>query len=171
MSNKKERGIMFSPEMIQAILDGRKTQTRREIKPQPEDNSELFGWTVPKYHQVVFGFDDEIHSIHENKYGKVGDHLYIEETDPKIWLEIIDIRVERLQDINRADAKSEGISTFWNRQGYSVCGVPNLIEPKLNQTWTYIEAFKHLWIKIKGQQSWDANPWVWVIEFKRINNG
>ena len=82
----------------------------------------------------------------------------------RITLEITGVRVERLQDISEADAMAEGI--------YS--------NPDFNGMWTAdgdthsskndgpIQAYRHLWVSLNGPGSWDANPWVWVIEFKKL---
>ena len=67
----------------------------------------------------------------------------------RITLEIIDIRVERLRDISRGDCISEG------------CPFPNIAKKYNPVKW-----FSDLWKSINGKDSWDANPWVWVIEFK-----
>lgn len=70
----------------------------------------------------------------------------------RITLEIIDTRVERLQDIDAFDATREGVG-----HGTPLC------------PWTNpVEEFKQLWVRINGQESWDSNPFVWVIEFKRV---
>ena len=67
----------------------------------------------------------------------------------RITLEITEVRVERLQDISEDDARAEGVE-------YEDCWT------------TYRQAFEGLWCKINGSGSWDANPWVWVIEFRRV---
>lgn len=71
----------------------------------------------------------------------------------RITLEITDVRVERLQDITPEDAKAEGVESFAR-------------EHKLTGYWT--TAFARLWMEINGKDSWDANPWVWALSFKRI---
>ncbi|EAA7570942.1 hypothetical protein FQO85_22510 [Salmonella enterica] len=74
----------------------------------------------------------------------------------RILLEITDVRVERLRDLNEEDAKSEGITP-------SAGGVlPG---------WEYRINFRDLWMDIYGTDNWEANPWVWVIEFKRVEGG
>ena len=65
----------------------------------------------------------------------------------RITLEITQVRVERLQDITEEDAYNEGVSTLWENNVY---------------------AFRNLWNSINGPGSWDLNPWVWVIQFKRV---
>jgi len=72
----------------------------------------------------------------------------------RILLEVTGVRVERLQDISEADANAEGCD-----------------EPARDQDWTQCRRwYRSLWDQINGTGSWEANPWVWVIEFKRIDN-
>ena len=76
----------------------------------------------------------------------------------RITLEITDVRVERLQDISGMDAKREGVS------------VPAHI-PEDGADLDYARrGFRRLWEEIHGECSWDANPWVWVIEFKKLGD-
>lgn len=74
----------------------------------------------------------------------------------RILLEITGVRVERLQDINEADSLAEGIQlserTGFYTPGSNACA-----------TWAY----RDLWEQINGVGAWEANPWVWVVEFKR----
>ena len=71
----------------------------------------------------------------------------------RIALEIIAIKVERLQDISEADARAEGVT-------------PTAFE-RLNDNWGGV-LYRKLWESIHGPGSWDANPWLWVIQFQRI---
>lgn len=87
----------------------------------------------------------------------------------RILLEITGVRVERLQDISEADALAEGIESLagdktiyhWDfpkpRPPYAVSGYKSARD-----------AYKELWVEINGRESLDANPWVWIIEFKRV---
>jgi len=74
----------------------------------------------------------------------------------RITLEIVNVRVERLQDISEADAQAEGA------EHYS--------EIDYTRGSTYQAVYRALWTSINGPGSWDANPWVWVIEFKRVDH-
>lgn len=80
----------------------------------------------------------------------------------RITLEVTDVRVERLKDISEADAAAEGVifnghhrSNPWSSDG-------------LRHWLTARDAYADLWRDINGEDSWDANPWVWVVEFKRV---
>jgi hypothetical protein len=200
----KERPILMSAPMVNALLEGLKTQTRRICKGQRELSN--------------------IHDFQLDRcpYGQPGDRLYVRETtsmrylenfltgEPtnskcgeyaadhkpildssgfdyawwysketcpsifmprwasRILLEIANVRVERLQDISEEDAKAEGVrllrdggGTFAGREGPG-----KLVTPWM----TAIEAYRDLWQTINGQGSWDLNPWVWVVEFKRVNH-
>ncbi|PYC19783.1 hypothetical protein DMX02_14965 [Pseudomonas jessenii] len=77
--------------------------------------------------------------------------------DSRILLEITDVRVERLQDISRADIRAEGLQC-----------PPELASDDVSPNYRdwYPAAWKELWNSTGGD--WDANPWVWVIEFKRV---
>jgi hypothetical protein len=213
--------ILFSTPMVQAIMEGRKTQTRRVVKPQPHSyGEEIIDSGIPWYkgkgqwHNRFVVSDNptryEIASTHDCPYGKVGDILWVRETwqtgalgwiyraswnsklpdgvkwKPSIFmpreacrlfLRIKSIRVERLQDISEDDAKSEGIQFHFEelfqefryrdydknlQKGY---GNPSVDYP----TWREAKSsFQSLWVSINGQDSWDANPWVWVVEFERV---
>jgi hypothetical protein len=173
----KERPILFSGPMVAAILDGRKTQTRRIIKPQPRTDVCPYGvpgdrlWVKETWAIVCAG---EVQRLPAFEYEKVNTKDLSAYLDPecdlvyradvhndirgwrpprympkwasRILLEITGVRVERVQDIGEADAKAEGC----------MGGLP---------------VFSHLWDSIhKGKEGreWEANPWVWVIEFKRV---
>ncbi|EHW1391124.1 hypothetical protein K1J91_004632 [Salmonella enterica] len=196
-----ERGMIFNAEMVRAILDGRKTQTRRPVKfPLIDKNMgcELAG-------NELAG-ELAAHNYWNSPYGKPGDRIWVRETfrvhsratdvatlvyrasvrnswteqthrvpiavcdkpaTPEKWtpsihmprwasrilLEITDVRVERLRDLSEEDAKSEGITP---PAGGVLPG------------WEYRINFRDLWMDIYGTDSWEANPWVWVIEFKRV---
>lgn len=152
--------ILFSTPMAQAILDGRKTMTRRVVK---------FNWAGRvQYHHKQWHIEDE-NVILGCPYGRIGDRLWVRETfgydnkeyvelyEKETWrgkpdcasritLEITNIRVERLQDITVMDAVREGMGNI-----KSVLG------------------FINSWDSINGKKyQWESDPWVWVIEFKRV---
>lgn len=191
--------MLFNAMMVRAILEDRKTQTRRICKIDPLD-----------------GFDNP--NCAENlalcPYGVAGDRLWVREAwaresdliaydkggnpifyradhptglfhdsmEPMHWrpsihmprwasritLEITKVRVERLQDISEEDAIAEGVGHNFVMNG----GWPDYqhIDKSGHCTLTQDSAkmsYATLWDSINGKGAWDANPWVWVIEFKR----
>lgn len=186
----KERPIIFSSPMVRAILEGRKTMTRRvinwkNIAKQSGCTKGSLAWSPTFNSFAVFNGNNEVDvSLVDCPYGKPGDRLWVRETyrlpdgAPKGWvdyraddsrdgfkwrpsiymprrasridLEIVSVRVERLQDISNKDIESEGACE-------RACVTHRL-------------SFQHLWDSINAKRGygWDVNPWVWVVEFKRI---
>ena len=201
-----EHPILFSGEMVQAILEGRKTQTRRVIRTVPND-------FVPNPHNPyddgVWHFDhpDIMNAEQDERvtipircpYGVPGDLLWVREAwatpgnydsikpselaashftrdqivyrateqygdvyyrwrpsifmprwASRITLEVVSVRVERVQDISERDAYAEGIGLD-----------PTLPHP--------LQWFKELWDSINAKRGypWQSNPWVWVVEFRQ----
>lgn len=191
--------------MVRAILEGRKTQTRRIALARTQNQAAIM--------DDMNGDDDGTHEKAAWQrigcpYGKVADRLWVKETwksdpafgypphikpteiaegtnilyratlDPdhtkatwgtwkpslfmrrwmsRITLEITAIRVERLNEITEADAKAEGCD-------------PGLTGVKKCHGWTpYVLGYSLLWDSINGPDSWQKNPFVWVIEFKPIS--
>lgn len=206
----KERPILFNGAMVRAILEGRKTQTRRIVKPQPEfrDIQGLFSSWVFKGRKLYPNARADVLAM--CPFGQPGDQLWVRETwvhiddeDDKfdgmgsqtywhasisnverdtawlkerglrwhpsihmprwatrITLEVTGVRVERLQDITEKDALAEGIQPFGDG-GYHV-------EDGRHYMGTAKDSFASLWEHTNGADSWSANPWAWVIEFKRV---
>ncbi|BDH46426.1 hypothetical protein TUM12370_24700 [Salmonella enterica subsp. enterica serovar Choleraesuis] len=232
----KERGMIFNAEMVRAILDGRKTQTRRIISDRHIhliDAASQVGECYPLESGVDHGNSQSYYREH-CPFGKPGDRIWVRETwsqlgnedgcainwndelvkgggpeaariyrasceqkpgnyglwsipDDAFWkphtdsmefegawrpsihmprwasritLEITDVRVERLNDISQSDALSEGMPVSHP----SIDSVSrSLGYPDFSRS-----AFAQLWQSIYGEESWQANPWVWVIEFKRV---
>lgn len=211
----KERGVIFNGEMVRALLSGRKTQTRRIIKPQPEAtlSGSLSGkWLSRPLNGLLLPKIEDI-AIH-CPFGVVGDRIWVRETfqgplldydlmdsyckDPtpfekpkfcvykadgvpapefydaddelhccwrpsihmprwasRILLEITNVRVERLQSITLGDiCKEVGCGLYDFRPA------------------TYgFQVWEELWKSIYGAENWQANPWVWVISFERVEGG
>ncbi|HCT9079157.1 TPA: hypothetical protein OUB96_005284 [Klebsiella pneumoniae] len=252
-----ECGMIFNAEMVRAILDGRKTQTRRIMKPQPEPCPRGGHWWPSNVFKTMLHVEEEMQNGKGGwgglvgdacPFGDVGDRIWVREayrfpaslddvsptgvgemavatgyrkpwaptfyeftgtfsdgwkgfeTPPKVsdagklrpsihmprWasrilLEITDVRVERLNAISEEDAQREGVHTevwdqtvvarnyaardeffqFWSED------MPHYVE--MNQL--YRSSFRSLWESIYGAENWQANPWVWVIEFKRVEGG
>ena len=85
----------------------------------------------------------------------------------RILLEIVSVRVERLQDISAADAKAEGIEPHEVRQ-FAIYGATPAERAAIYRD-AAVGPYQRLWRQINGAGSWDANPWVWVVEFKRVH--
>ncbi|WP_130888987.1 hypothetical protein [Pseudomonas sp. Sample_21] len=204
MTAIKERPILFSAPMVRAILDGRKTVTRRACKPQPSANAH----TTSAEGSPMGAWWETGKHLNRCPFGQIGDRLYVRETcfindfreaavpvgeradcevhyradgvpdfegeeelirwrpsihmprwASRILLEITDVRVERLQDITYEQAAAEGVHRGplreWcaSDEGGACHKYP-------------IPAFRDLWQSTGGD--WDANPWVWVVEFKRV---
>ena len=215
--------ILFNTEMVRAILDGRKTCTRRVIKPQPQSRlcytyagshkSCIGKWTYPnrgahefwgEEYKLPENIKDEELSKQWNPPYHTDDILYVRETWKKapngyyyyedwqkddiadvtkwkpsihmpkeaarIWLKVTDVRVERLQDITPKGAESEGVGNlFYDDIGYGEKNYGTEVDPEYGIT---KEQFAWLWestIKKSDidRYGWDANPYVWVIEFER----
>ncbi|MEL7882095.1 hypothetical protein [Serratia marcescens] len=233
----KERPVIFNGEMVRAILDSRKTQTRRVMKAQPKQHDHKnydapWACKSPNYYNTHeadwacrycgegIGMDGQ--SVYRCPFGQVGDRLWVRETfailgnedgcpidwdgnlikgdekhaariykascwqEPgnyglwsipdrdtqyegawrpsihmprwasRITLEITAVRVERLNDISEEDAKAEGVAPSQH-----IITPPEAL---------YRVGFLKLWQSIYGEKSWSANPWVWVIEFRRVGD-
>ncbi len=77
----------------------------------------------------------------------------------RIMLEIVSVRVERMKSISETDARAEGV-TIEDRHMNGYCA-GEYLPPS-------IRAFRELWESINGEASWEANPWVWCLEFRRV---
>lgn len=189
----KERPILFSAPMIRAILNGSKTQTRRIMK-RPALNYLNNGMSIADFilmcegsqvckfgkvrdhlwvretwqtHCDLDGISPsnlpvnsaiQYPATYDGWVSKRRPSIHMPRLVSRITLEITGVRVERLQDISEGDALAEGVNE-WAR-GACAKDNPYGFGP--------IEYFELLWSQINGRQSWYANPFVWVIEFKRI---
>ena len=192
----KERPILFSAPMVRAILENRKTMTRRVVKPQAYSYANDALGQPCIYPRDQSGYADPVPIY--CPYGQPGDRLWVRETfrlpsryddaTPeelaaqvsrteiryladgdvdlngktrpgiflrygwhRILLEVVSVRVERVWSISQNDARSEGVGS----EGESS---------------DFILDFVYLWDSINAKRGygWDANPWVWVVEFKRV---
>lgn len=177
--------ILFNTEMVRAILEGRKTVTRRVVKPQPPATAHVskvrsdYGWSFwegnPEKHYMKPPFQacdilwvretwspvnvrprryiykaDVDRSIGEGVGLPLCWHpsIHMPREAARIFLRVTDVRVERLQEIDDTGVVAEGLEIgcyfdeLWNRT----------IKPK-----------------DRAAYGWEANPWVWVVEFKRIS--
>lgn len=228
----KERGILFNGEMVRAVLDDRKANTRRIVTPQPHsyhDNSLVWAKRLPqgkRHWTPVFWQDGKLLDLGLSlcPYGRPGDRLWVREawrvgsgydelpgskfTSPSIYyeadgdkkgagfelgryrharfmprwasritLEITDVRAERLNDISEEDAIAEGVEPNCGLLDHTNCKdhfgewlmYPLEKYEGGEPAYSAKESFSTLWESINGEGSWDANPWVWVVEFKRLD--
>lgn len=202
----KERSITLKPWEVRAFLDGRKTQIRRLMSPQPIGRYQgcapareflgpryigkfgayfagggfipcpfgkpgdrlwvrekfaipggaLLGWKViydADLKEVVCAFPGWENYEAPNPPGCWRRSIYMPRWASRITLEITNIRVERLQDISGPDCWAEGIQNAgWDCEKYG----------------SVTECYRDLWESIHGTGSWATNPWVWVMEVKKI---
>jgi hypothetical protein len=190
----KSRPIIFSGPMVRAILADNKTQTRRVVKHSRDME---FDPQDPHYgpYWLSYAAGDAMGEDAKVRcpYGQPGDRLWVRETfmpmphlnakafyratdrlvggkwKPSIFmprelsritLEVLAVRVERLQSITEEDAWEEGIDKIAAENDW-LDGNPD--QGRQN--------FKLLWESINGVGSWDLNPWVWVVEFRRVEGG
>lgn len=178
-----ERPILFSAPMVRALLAGTKTQTRRVVKrperyegglhnclhccpygepgdrlwvretwaPQVDCEVSAQRWTKL---QAQHGPMPLLHFAADNEPGpwitKWRPSIHMPRWASRITLEVTEVRVERLQDISDADARAEG------------CVATSKWAPNVR------DDYAALWESINGAGSWAANPWVWVVAFRRV---
>lgn len=157
-----EKPILFSTPMVKAIIEGRKSQTRRIVKDQkwlqwncPYGNSGDRLWVRETW--ALHPEKEEILYKATNTYAarKVTwkPSIHMLKVSARIWLEVEEVRVERLQEITDEGAVAEGAMTLGLYPGYN-------ISPRGH--------FNGLWTSIHGPESWEQNPFVWVVKFKHI---
>ena len=183
----KIKPILFNTEMVRAILEGRKTCTRRVLKQpfevhpngyitKPRGNERLCPY-IPPYQpgDVLYVRETWCKGSYGNEkekyYYKADDNnffctwhpsIHMPKEAARIFLKVTDVRVERLQDITDDGAKAEGAN--W-KNGKNVGW-----EEKMRRT--AVERFAEIWESTikktdKHIHGWNANPYVWVVEFER----
>ncbi len=108
--------------------------------------------------------------IDEN-YGKINQRcpsIHMPRSCCRILLEITNVRVERLHEISEADAQAEGVERVVAGVGWRRYCDPDSEEVGVPPCGDARRSFRSLWKYINGDESWNANPWVWVVEFKRV---
>ncbi|MCJ1871419.1 ASCH domain-containing protein [Klebsiella quasipneumoniae] len=217
----KERGMIFNAEMVRALLDGRKTQTRRPVKFPVHDKNlgcelagnELAGelsagnylnsafgkpgdriWVRETFQGPLFNYEQMDEYLEDSskfekpefcQYAADGGHrpeyqdaddnlrhgwrpsIHMPRWASRILLEITGVRVERLNAISEEDATAEGVPPA----GSLLPDYPGTFLTPKGDFATAKVAFQRLWESIYGAENWLANPWVWVIEFKRVEGG
>lgn len=95
--------------------------------------------------------------------------LFMPRWASRITLEVVGVRVERLQEISEADAAAEGCyPQTWEGENPMVQYHGWMAPTPAPSGYMYRNAYRRLWESINGPGSWDANPWVWVVEFRRL---
>ncbi|MBF0108718.1 MAG: hypothetical protein HQL76_06045 [Magnetococcales bacterium] len=220
--SSKARPIIFSTSMVRAILNGKKTQTRRVVTPQPIPPI----MPIPSYRRsrkntlemdVAFGpnnrHKDGRVRYWQSPYGMEGDHLWVRETwgkcpttgnikyradgeipgikwSPSIFmpikvarinLEIIRVDIEQIQNISEEDAIAEGLFQESICMDIQCNGGSTIEVLEDRYFWkpfspdnpgydSAIDAYQDLWDSINSGRGygWDTNPWVWVVEFRKV---
>lgn len=189
-----ERPIIFSTEMVQAILENRKTMTRRIVKPQPEHNGNKH-WILRSPKATLFSpvppnevqFDDYLNGT-LCSYGMIGDVLWVRETfqynadfmsrrivpyfykTDKINIPIWKPSIFMPKAAARIwlEITDVRVDSLWDisLQDIEAEGLPVNWRDTCSSP---LEWFQSLWQKINGAEFWDANHWVWVISFKVLS--
>lgn len=211
----KEIPMLFSTDMVQALLDGRKTVTRRTkgLENVPTWITQ-FGYSTftPDGHisgRGLYNSEGPAEKFYKCPYGQKGDLIWVRETvfdtskypnaplfsgvgkyvykadeafigchkwtpsihmpkaAARIWLLNEGVTVERLQDITEEDAIAEGVKRFFTPL-FQEWRYKDYLE-SLSDWRSAYNSFSTLWMSINGFESWDANPWVWVIRFKVVS--
>lgn len=160
----KKQSLQFSEPLIQAILDGRKVQSRRILKPQPTKLTTVwYADAADSSKWVAMGPSlDNPSELRRTSswvrcpYGKTGESIELtdETGKPFATAVIVGVRIQRLQTLSEAHARAEGTQALYQSSAL-LPGVPL-------QT-----AFALTWCERYGSHAWAANPWVWVVEFRR----
>ncbi len=127
-------------------------------------------WQTGRGYAVSYPATDGIHEFvdaDDNFTDRCWPSIHMPRWASRITLEVTGVRVERLQEISEADAISEGIERSYDQwRDYRTDQAVNYPSAA-----TPIESYRTLWEQINGSGSWDTNPWVWVVEFKRVKGG
>jgi hypothetical protein len=211
--------ILYSTPMVQAILQGRKTMTRRIMKIQPNEDGVSYMKNAPLDWEQIYndvwkpwkletdegealsvlcpygcpgdilwvrerfelfdrgtddnGFDGYLRYVADQKEIRWPSHplspcikpsIHMPKAACRLFLKIKSIKVERLHDISQADAIAEGVERLYNTTSLvykNYMFKDDVVDAK--------NSFKSLWQKINGIESWQQNPWVWVIKFEKID--
>lgn len=164
-----EHPLIFSGPMVRALLEGRKTMTRRLAKRNKRGEystpyavghtlwvKETFGTSPYDPDKTVYAADGG------DSWPRWKPSIFMPRAFSRITLEVTAIRLERLQDITEADAIAEGIEVS---PANALCGVAGVVP--FNFAVATV-AFAWLWQHIHGPGAWDRNPLVWVITFRRV---
>ena len=220
--------ILFNTDMVRAIMYGRKTCTRRVIKPQWEEcpackyvhNEYIYDKMAENVYCARCGYpmeperrspyqpedilyvretwsewtDGYLYKAWNSPFPQAGESpvmkwhpsIHMPKEAARIWLKVTDVRVERLQDMTDDDAEAEGMPDSLDYpvdkaycplcKGEGIIGTIDVhslghMDVDCPYCDSYRKRFENLWNSINQKSldsyGWDANPWVWVIEFER----
>lgn len=144
----------------------------------PDDDNDLgYQWVVKQFEKLVQkdivapvdGDDDteeDCRMEFTSKEHPFSPSIHLPKWCSRIWLEVTDVRVERLHDITEEDAIAEGIEKQYSEPEIFKPYNEKVLQPPVESP---EEIFQELWETINGKESWDVNPWVWVISFKVLS--
>jgi hypothetical protein len=188
-----QRGIIFSKPMVLALLGGIKTQTRRLLKPQPANANELPDLPLCPYGQpgdrlwvreawrTLKQYDDKQpgqlpadtplryeadghFNRSEFEPGRLRPGIFMPRWASRIELEITLVRLQQLQDISEQDAVAEGVQAVRG----ATRGEDFLADEEDEDLLGPIDLYRAVWESLQGLRSWEANPWIWVVEFNML---
>jgi len=169
----KDYPILFTTEMVQAIINGKKTQTRR-IKKSDKFPYQLGTklWVKETFLNNALPGYDPVYYYRADSKDKPADRkwktpIFMPRSASRITLEVTGIRVEKLQHLSIDDAVSEGIRFIEPAPGRIFSGYRDYSRKNFT-THNPIYSFLTLWESLYGFGSWAENPHVWVITFKKI---
>lgn len=183
-----EKPILFSTPMVQAILDGRKTITRRIVKEKPPITPYRCRYKVDDvlYVRETYMEAPNYPDLPEEYYYKASmceqfldewkgcwkPNIHMPKVAARIFLKVTNVTVEHLNDITEQDAIAEGVEPFMNDYYKHYSPELEFTKESLAEGRPFCRSarssFTSLWNSINGKHSWLENPWVWVIEFKKI---
>lgn len=188
----KERPIIFNTDMVRAILEGRKTQTRRMVKPQgailTDDMARSFGVRPPLNQnspviQCPYGQPGDRLWVRETFAEAIGDYAYRADYSAEIlsekrnkglwkpsihmprWASRITLEIKNV-NVERLHDISEDDA---KKEGVELYNNYDRTFGGHSAPTDYKTGFVRLWQSIYGLESWDSNPWVWAIKFERKN--
>ncbi|CAB3714555.1 ASCH domain-containing protein [Achromobacter piechaudii] len=160
----KRQSLQFSEPLKQAVLAGSKVQSRRILKPQPTKlTTAWYADAADAGRWVAMGPDrDNPSELRRTSswvrcpYGKSGESIVLtdEAGVPFAHALVVGVRIQRLQNLTEADARAEGTEALYQSSA--------LLPSVPLQT-----AFALTWCERYGSHAWAANPWVWVVEYRR----
>lgn len=156
-----------SPAPLIALDDSVEPYGREIACPYGQPGDRL--WVRETFGFSGSGYIPDIHFRATNPeapiLGRWHPSIHMRRIDSRITLEITSVRVERLQDISEADAQAEGATPIPDPCDHVrlACADIGCSGPQPHRV-----GFRALWQDINGPGSWDANPWVWAIEFRRV---